>query len=70
LLKKLTHPKSKTLVIGPAGENLSPIAGIFVDGHRALGRGGAGGVMGSKKLKGIAILGKSKIGFKGKRAEI
>jgi aldehyde:ferredoxin oxidoreductase len=65
LLKKLTHPKSKTLVIGPAGENLSPIAGIFVDGHRALGRGGAGGVMGSKKLKGIAILGKSKIGFKG-----
>ena len=65
LLRKLTHPRSKTLVIGPAGENLSPIAGIFVDGHRALGRGGAGGVMGSKKLKGIAILGKSKIEFKG-----
>lgn len=46
----------KTAVIGPAGERGVPIAGIFCD-LRTLGRGGAGAVMGSKKLKGIAIQG-------------
>jgi len=46
----------KTAVIGQAGERHAPIAGIFCD-LRTAGRGGAGAVMGSKNLKGIAIKG-------------
>ncbi|MDZ7264562.1 MAG: aldehyde ferredoxin oxidoreductase family protein [candidate division KSB1 bacterium] len=46
----------KTAVIGPAGERLAPIAGIFCD-LRTAGRGGAGAVMGSKNLKGVAVRG-------------
>ena len=46
----------KTAVIGGAGERLSPISGIFCD-LRTAGRGGAGAVMGSKKLKAIAVKG-------------
>jgi aldehyde:ferredoxin oxidoreductase len=45
------------LTIGPAGENLIPLAGIRSSG-RSLGRGGLGAVMGSKNLKGIAIDGR------------
>jgi len=48
-------------LIGPAGENLSHIAAVMNDGHRAAGRGGSGAVMGSKKLKGIAVYGNQKI---------
>lgn len=57
-LRKVTHSQVSTLQIGPAGENLAKIAGVFIDGHRAAGRGGIGAVLGSKKLKGIAILGR------------
>ncbi len=57
-LRKLTHSQVSTLQIGPAGENLAKIAGVFIDGHRAAGRGGVGAVLGAKKLKGIAILGR------------
>ena len=46
----------QTAVIGPPGERMAPIAGIFSD-ERTAGRGGAGAVMGSKKLKAIAIRG-------------
>jgi len=46
----------QTAVIGPSGENKIVIAGIFCD-LRTFGRGGAGAVMGSKNLKGIAIRG-------------
>lgn len=46
----------RTAVIGQAGERLAPIAGIFCD-LRTAGRGGAGAVMGSKNLKGIAVRG-------------
>ena len=46
----------QTVVIGPPGERMAPIAGIFSD-ERTAGRGGAGAVMGSKKLKAIAIRG-------------
>jgi len=42
--------------IGPAGENLSPMACI-VNERRAAGRKGLGAVMGSKNLKAIAIRG-------------
>jgi aldehyde:ferredoxin oxidoreductase len=43
--------------IGPAGENLVRFAAIMTDKHRAFGRGGPGAVMGSKKLKAVAIRG-------------
>jgi aldehyde:ferredoxin oxidoreductase len=53
--------KTKTAVIGPAGENLVKFSAITIDGHRHAGRGGSGAVMGSKKLKAIALSGSSKI---------
>jgi len=47
-------------VIGPAGERLVRFASVIVGG-RALGRGGLGAVLGSKKFKGIAVRGKGGI---------
>jgi len=44
-------------VIGPGGENLVPFASINHDYGRQAGRGGVGAVMGSKKLKAIAVHG-------------
>ncbi|MFH1230746.1 MAG: aldehyde ferredoxin oxidoreductase family protein [Planctomycetota bacterium] len=55
-LKKETGEDYGTMVIGPAGERKSSIAGIFSD-WRCFGRGGTGAVMGSKNLKAIAIKG-------------
>ena len=46
------------LAIGPAGENKVLYANI-VSGHRFLGRGGMGAVMGSKNLKAIVAHGKA-----------
>lgn len=48
--------KSKSIVIGPAGENLVRFANL-ASGHRFLGRGGIGAVMGSKNLKAIVSTG-------------
>ncbi|MDO9508731.1 MAG: aldehyde ferredoxin oxidoreductase N-terminal domain-containing protein [Thermovirgaceae bacterium] len=47
--------------IGPAGERLSPLACATVDGSRHFGRLGLGAVMGSKKLKAIAVSGKGAV---------
>jgi len=47
--------------IGTGGENLVKYAAIMNERHRALGRGGFGAVMGSKKLKAIAVKGEMKI---------
>ncbi|MGQ9833586.1 MAG: aldehyde ferredoxin oxidoreductase family protein [Candidatus Villigracilaceae bacterium] len=44
-------------VIGPAGENLVQMAGIFCNHGRAAGRTGLGAVMGAKNLKAIAVKG-------------
>jgi len=44
--------------IGPAGERLVKIAAVITDDRRAAARGGPGAVMGSKKLKAIAVRGK------------
>lgn len=54
---ELMKEGSGAVVIGPAGENLVSYANIC-SGHRFLGRGGMGAVMGSKNLKGIVALGK------------
>ena len=45
-----------TLAIGPAGENLVSFANV-ASGHRFLGRGGMGAVMGSKNLKAVVAKG-------------
>ncbi len=46
-----------TMAIGPAGENLLPMACISSELYRQAGRGGIGAVMGSKNLKAIAVWG-------------
>jgi aldehyde:ferredoxin oxidoreductase len=57
LKAELGVKRLRAAVIGPAGEKLSLIAAIINDGHRAAARGGVGAVMGSKKLKAIAVQG-------------
>ncbi len=52
----LDNKQYKSIVIGPAGENLVRYANIG-SGHRFLGRGGMGAVMGSKNLKAIRAKG-------------
>ena len=49
-------PTWQVAAIGPAGERLIPFATISHDGRHA-GRGGLGAVMGSKKIKAIAVRG-------------
>jgi aldehyde:ferredoxin oxidoreductase len=58
MLKSVVEGKNTSVTcIGPAGENLVPIAAIMNDEHRAAGRTGLGAVMGSKKLKAIVVSG-------------
>jgi len=59
LIKGETTAKTVVGSIGPAGENLVKVAAIMFDGKdaRAAGRTGLGAVMGSKKLKAIAVSG-------------
>lgn len=45
----------RTSLIGPAGENLVRYACVMNDVNHAAGRSGLGAVMGSKRLKGIAV---------------
>jgi len=56
VLEKEVGREFSPVVIGPAGERLSPISGILC-GTRIAGRGGGGGVMGSKLLKAICVKG-------------
>lgn len=60
LRRAFGNPKAAALGIGPAGERLVRISYINVD-SRAFGRGGPGAVMGSKKLKGIVVMGSGRI---------
>ncbi len=65
---KINHGKFiKTAGIGKAGEKLSLFAGIANDKGRIAARSGIGAVMGSKKLKLLALKGKNKINFKDKQ---
>lgn len=57
VLKAELGNKISVAQIGPAGENLSYMAAIINDTHRAAGRGGSGAVMGSKKLRAIVCRG-------------
>ncbi|MHA1261732.1 MAG: aldehyde ferredoxin oxidoreductase family protein [Candidatus Freyarchaeota archaeon] len=57
----LGDEKIKVSSIGPAGEKLVRIANIMNDKDRAAGRCGLGAVMGSKKLKAIAVRGTQQV---------
>ena len=54
LKEELNDPKAEISCIGPAGENLVRFAAVISD-RRAAARCGVGAVMGSKKLKAIAL---------------
>ena len=58
ILEELGDPRIKVAQIGPAGENLVRFACIANDLNEVAGRTGMGAVMGSKRLKAIAVRGK------------
>ncbi|MFX1566923.1 MAG: aldehyde ferredoxin oxidoreductase family protein [Promethearchaeota archaeon] len=58
---ELNNERIRVATIGSGGENLVKYAGIINDEGRAIGRCGLGALMGSKKLKAIAIHGTEKI---------
>jgi len=61
ILTEKAENGSSVMCIGPAGENQVLISAIINDKDRALARGGAGAVMGSKNLKAIIVHGTNKI---------
>jgi aldehyde:ferredoxin oxidoreductase len=62
--------EAKVAAIGPAGENLSRMACVINDQHRAAGRCGMGAVMGSKHLKALVIRGTGQVPVADKAAII
>ena len=52
---------ARVAVIGPAGERLSLISGVFNDRGRMAARSGLGAVMGSKRLKAVVLDGKLRV---------
>ncbi|MCR4429164.1 MAG: aldehyde ferredoxin oxidoreductase family protein [Caldiserica bacterium] len=60
---KERHPGSRVASIGPGGENLVRFACIGTELYRQFGRGGAGAVMGSKKLKAVVVQGNERIEY-------
>ncbi|HUS82947.1 MAG TPA: aldehyde ferredoxin oxidoreductase family protein [Dehalococcoidia bacterium] len=55
-LKERHGKKTSVACIGPAGEKLSLMAGVCNDRGRVAARSGLGAVMGSKKLKAVAVV--------------
>ncbi len=55
--EKTGDPKVKVATIGPSGEAKSLLAGIVNEKGRVAARGGVGAVMGSKRLKAVAVKG-------------
>ena len=68
ILRETHGRKLEAACIGPSGEKLSLIAAIMNNKGRAAGRSGLGAVMGSKKLKAIAINGSLEIPVADKKA--
>jgi aldehyde:ferredoxin oxidoreductase len=60
LLGERLGPRFATAIIGPAGENRVRYATISHENRHA-GRGGLGAVMGSKKLKALAVAGSQRV---------
>ncbi len=52
---EIDEPQAKVACIGQAGESLSLMSGIVNEKGRIAARGGVGAVMGSKRLKAIAV---------------
>jgi len=61
LKEELGDKRIRVTQCGVAGENLVRYACVINDVHRAAGRTGLGAVMGSKKLKAIAVRGTSRV---------
>ena len=55
--RELSDSNIRIAAIGPAGENLVMYASIMCSNYNAAARGGIGAVMGSKRLKAIAVRG-------------
>jgi aldehyde:ferredoxin oxidoreductase len=55
-----THPRAGVACIGPAGERGVLYASVMNDRDRAAGRGGAGAVMGAKRLKAVVVHGEGR----------
>jgi aldehyde:ferredoxin oxidoreductase len=64
LKEELGDKDIRVACIGPAGENLVKFASIINSVYHSASRGGAGTVMGSKKLKAIAVRGSGTIEIK------
>lgn len=58
---ELGDPRIRVAQIGPAGENLVRFANVANDLNEFAGRSGMGAVMGSKKLKAIAVRGRTPV---------
>ena len=56
LLKEKHGKKVRSVLIGPAGENMCRTAALITD-HEGAATGGFGAVMGSKNLKAVAVMG-------------
>ncbi len=54
-----TDREARVLTIGPAGERMAKLAGVFAE-NRTAARGGLGAVMGSKHLKAVVVSGHGK----------
>ncbi len=65
---ELGSPRWRVACIGPAGERLVRYASIANDGGRQAGRTGPGAVMGSKRLKAIALRGSQHVALAGEAA--
>ena len=61
LKKEMGDSYIKTAIIGPGGERLVRYASIMIDKGAAAGRTGVGTVMGSKRLKAIAVRGQQDV---------
>ena len=61
IMAELGDERIRTLIIGPAGENLVRIAGVAHDLSHYHGRTGMGAVMGSKNLKAVVVRGTGKV---------
>ncbi len=55
--EEIGDTRAKTSLIGPGGEKMSRLACVINDLSHVAGRSGLGAVMGSKRLKGVAVRG-------------
>ena len=61
MLKNIHGKATSVACIGPSGEKLALVAAIINEKGRAAGRSGLAAVMGSKKLKALAVKGNMKV---------